>query len=143
MGGRRRLLGAIAAVALVAAACGGGGGGGGNEGPAAVTDPPMATLPADLPVVSCFPDGPFTTAPCSNPIETIFAQVGQNGPFTGVRVTTVGVADCANPREFPAGTPRPTEWWWMVRFDKGDADYGGFVGTGGKLGVLCQPFTAQ
>jgi hypothetical protein len=142
MGGRLRGIGALAAVLLLAAACGGGGGGGDNGG-AVPTDPPTATLPPDLPVISCFPAGPFTTAPCSGPIETIFAQVGENGPFDGVRVTTVGVADCANPREFPAGTPRPTEWWWMVRFDKGGTDYGGFVGTGGKLGVICAPFTSQ
>jgi hypothetical protein len=141
MGHRLRGLGSLAALALLVAACGGGGGGG--NGPGAVTAPPKATLPPDLPIVSCFPNGPFTTAPCSNPIETIFAQVAAEAPFDGVRVTTVGVADCANPREFPSGTPRPTEWWWMVRFDKGGTDYGGFVGTGGKLGVICTPFTAE
>jgi hypothetical protein len=139
--GRVRMVGGVLAVALAAGACGGGGGGGGGAGAGAATAPPKATLPADLPIVSCFPDGPFTTAPCSSPIETIYAQVSDNGPFDGVRVTTVGVADCANPREFPAGTQRPTDWYWMVRFDKGGTDYGGFVGTGGKLGVICAPFT--
>ena len=141
MSRRARGGGILAAAVLLVAACGGGGGGG--AGPAAETPPPQATLPADLPVISCFPKGPFTTAPCSLPIEMIYAQVSENGPFEGVRVTTVGVADCANPREFPAGTPRPSEWFWMVRFDKGGTDYGGFVGTGGRLGTVCAPFTGQ
>jgi hypothetical protein len=139
MGARLRGLGALATVALLAAACGGGGGG---EN-AAPTDPPRATLPADLKVLACLPNGPFTTAPCRNPIETIFAQVSANAPFDGVRVTTVGLADCSNPREWPGETPRPTEWWWMVRFDKGGTDYGGFVGTGGVLGPVCAPFTGE
>lgn len=141
MGHRLRGLGSVVAIALLVAACGGGGGG--DDVAGVPTDPPKASLPADLPVLSCLTAGPFTTAPCSRPIETIFAQVGTNGPFDGVRVTTVGVADCANPREFPAGTPRPTEWWQMVRFEKGGTDYGGFVGTGGKLGAICSPFTAE
>ncbi len=142
MVGRARGGMALAALVVMVAACGGGGSGGGG-GAAAETPPPKATLPADLPVISCFPKGPFTTAPCSKPIETIYAQVSESGPFDGVRVTTVGVADCANPREFPAGTPRPTEWYWMVRFDRGGTDYGGFVGTGGRLGTVCIPFSAE
>lgn len=141
MGGRLGGIGALAVAALLAAACGGGGGGGGQA--AGPTDPPKATLPPDLPVISCFPNGPFTTAPCSGPIETIFAQVSQNAPFDGVRVSTVGVNDCTLPREFAGETPRPTEWWWMVRFDKGGTDYGGFVGTGGKLGEICAPFSGS
>ncbi len=142
MHGRVLAAGAVLLVAMAVAACGGGGGDGGGGGGAA-TAPPKATVPPDLEIISCFPAGPFTTAPCSSPIETIYAQVAANGPFDGVRVTTVGVADCANPREFPAGTPRPETWWWMVRLDKGGTDYGGFVGTGGKLGPVCAPFTGS
>ncbi len=97
----------------------------------------------DLAVLECFPAGPFTTVPCSRAVETIYAQVAANGPYDGVRVRTVGVADCANPREWPAATPRTSEWWQMVRFEKGGTDYGGFVGTGGKLGVICAPFTSE
>lgn len=141
MGARLRGLGALAAAAMLVVACGGGGGE--PEPDAGPTDPPKATLPPDLKVLSCLPNGPFTTAPCSGPIETIFAQVAASGPYDGVRVTTVGLADCANPREWPGETPRPTEWWWMVRFDKGGTDYGGFVGTGGVLGPVCAPFTGQ
>ncbi len=137
---RRMALGV--ALAFAAGACGGGGGGGGG-GAGTPTDVPRATLPPDLPIIACYPDGPFTTAPCSSPIEALYAQVAEDGPFDGVRVTTVGVADCANPREFPAGTPRPTEWYWMVRFDKGGTDYGGFMGTGGRLGTVCAPFTGK
>ncbi len=141
MGHRLRGLGSLVALALLAAACGGGGGGGG--GAAVPTDPPKATLPPDLAVLECFPAGPFTTVPCSRAVETIYAQVAANGPYEVVRVRTVGVADCANPREWPEATPRTSEWWQMVRFDKGGTDYGGFVGTGGKLGVICAPFTSE
>jgi hypothetical protein len=139
MRGSLRGLGLLGAAALLAAACGGGGGGGGG----AATAQPKGSPPADLKVISCFPNGPFTTAPCSRPIGTIYDQVAQYGPFDGVRVTTVGVADCANPREFAASTPRPNEWFWMVRFDKSGTDYGGFVGTGNKLGTVCAPFTGS
>lgn len=131
--------GAVLAVALAVAACGGGGGGGGG----AATAPPKASLPPELPVLSCLPGGPFVTSPCSVPIETMYAQVAANGPFDGVRATVVGVADCANPRVFPSGTERPKQYFWMVRFEKGDTDFGGFVGTGGKLAAVCTPFTAN
>jgi hypothetical protein len=143
MGGRLGGLGALAAVAALLVGCGGGGGGGGGAGQA--TDAPKATLPADLAIISCYSNGPFTTTPCSGPIETIFAQVSSSGPFTGVRVTTVGVNDCAAPRSWAEATPRPAvdEWHWMVRFEKGGEDYGGFVGTGGRLGEICVPFTGQ
>ncbi len=127
-------------VALAVAACGGGGSGNGGG---AATAPPQASLPAELPVVSCLPGGPFVTSPCSVPIRTMYAQVAGNGPFDEVRATVVGVADCANRREFPAGTPRPKEYFWMVRFAKGDTDFGGFVATGGRLALVCAPFTAK
>jgi len=45
--------------------------------------------------------------------------------------------------EFPAATERPKEYFWMVRFAKGDTDFGGFVATGGRLGVVCTPFTGK
>ncbi len=137
--GRIRVSSAVVAVALFAAACGGGGGGGGGGG--AATAPPKASLPPELPVVSCLPGGPFVTSPCSVPIETIYAQVAGDGPFEEVRATVVGVADCANPREFPAGTDRPKEYFWMVRFAKGGTDFGGFVATGGRVALVCEPFT--
>jgi hypothetical protein len=140
MVGRIRAPGAVLALVLVVAACGGGGGGGGGG---AATAPPKASLPAELPVVSCLPGGPFVTSPCSVPIETMFAQVGGNGPFDEARATVVGVADCANPREFPAGTERPKQYYWMVRFDKAGTDYGGFVATGGKIALVCTPFTGK
>ena len=139
--GRGRMPSAVLLVALAVAACGGGGGGGGGGG--AATAPPQASLPAELPVVSCLPGGPFVTSPCSVPIRTMYAQVAGNGPFDEVRATVVGVADCANPREFPAGTPRPKEYFWMVRFAKGDTDFGGFVATGGRLALVCAPFTGR
>ena len=139
--GRGWTPGAVLLVALAVAACGGGGGGGGGGG--AATAPPQASLPAELPVVSCLPGGPFVTSPCSVPIRTMYAQVAGNGPFDEVRATVVGVADCANPREFPTGTPRPKEYFWMVRFAKGDTDFGGFVATGGRLALVCTPFTAK
>lgn len=138
--GRGRMPSAVLLVALAVAACGGGGEGGGEGG--AATAPPQASLPAELPVVSCLPGGPFVTSPCSVPIRTMYAQVAGSGPFDEVRATVVGVADCANPREFPAGTPRPKEYFWMVRFAKGDTDFGGFVATGGRLALVCAPFTA-
>jgi hypothetical protein len=141
MRSRARSIGASLLMAAVVAACGGGGGGGGG----AATAPPRASLPPDLPIVSCFPNGPFTTAPCERPIEAIYALVAASGPFDGVRVTTVGVNDCAAPRDWPSSTPRPAaaDWHWMVRFEKGGTDYGGFVGTGGKIGEICLPFTGQ
>ena len=138
--GRGRMPSAVLLVALAVAACGGGEGGGGGG---AATAPPQASLPAELPVVSCLPGGPFVTSPCSVPIRTMYAQVAGNGPFDEVRATVVGVADCANPREFPAGTPRPKEYFWMVRFAKGDTDFGGFVATGGRLALVCAPFTGK
>lgn len=138
--GRGRIPSAVLLVALVVAACGGGGGGGGGG---AATAPPRASLPPDLPVVSCLPGGPFVTSPCSVPIESVYAQVAANGPFDEVRATVVGVADCANPREFPAGTERPKNYFWMVRFAKGDTDFGGFVATGGRLELVCAPFTGK
>lgn len=143
MGGRLGGLGAVVALVTFVVACGGGGGGGGGGGADLSTDAPRATLPPDLPIVSCYSSGPFTTTPCSGPIETIFAQVNASGPFEGVRVTTVGVNDCAAPRTWPDATPRPTleEWHWMVRFENDGVDYGGFVGTGGRLGEICIPFT--
>ena len=137
--GRIRRASAVVAVALAVVACGGGGGGGGGGG--AATAPPKASLPPDLPVVSCLPGGPFVTSPCSVPIETMYSQVAQNGPFDEVRATVVGVADCANPREFPTATERPKQYFWMVRFDKAGTDYGGFVATGGKIALVCAPFT--
>jgi hypothetical protein len=139
--GRIRGSSVVLAVALVAAACGGGGGGGGGGG--AATAPAKASLPPDLPVVSCLPGGPFVTSPCSVPIETMYAQVAGNGPFDEVRATVVGVADCANPREFPSGTERPKEYFWMVRFDKAGTDFGGYVATGGKIALVCEPFTGS
>ncbi|MFH1474814.1 MAG: hypothetical protein ABIG85_03045 [Chloroflexota bacterium] len=138
--GRGRIPSAVLLVALAVAACGGGGGDGGGGG-ASPTALPQASLPPELPVVSCLPGGPFVTSPCSIPIETMYAQVAANGPFDEVRATVVGVADCANPREFPAATERPKEYFWMVRFAKGDTDFGGFVATGGRLGLVCAPFT--
>ena len=139
MAGRIRKSSVVLAAALAAAACGGGGGGGGG----AATAPPKASLPPELPVVSCLPGGPFATSPCSVPIEEMYAQVAANGPFDEVRATVVGVADCTNPREFPAGTERPKSYFWMVRFNKAGTDYGGFVGTGGKLALICTPYTGQ
>jgi hypothetical protein len=133
-----RASGVLLLVALAIAACGGGAAAG---APGAATAPPKASLPPDLKVVSCLPAGPFTTSPCSGPIETMYAQVAGSGPFDDVRVTVVGVADCANPRTFPAGTAKPKDYFWMVRFRKGDADFGGLVGTGGKLVAVCTPFT--
>jgi hypothetical protein len=141
MRGPARWLGLLVTLGMLATACGGGGGGGGaNAGP---TEPPTATLPADLPIVSCVGSGPFMTTPCGTPIETMYAQVASFGPFSEGRATTVGVMDCANPREFPSGTPKPTDYFWMVRFAKDGTDYGGFVGTGGKLGLVCAPFTGE
>lgn len=140
MQGRAKLLGVVMAAGMLAAACGGGGGGGVAASP---TDPPKATLPPELPVVSCLGAGPFQTTPCGGPIETMYAQVAQYGPFTDVRATTVGVMDCANPREFPAATGKPTEYFWMIRFSKGEEDYGGFIRTGGRLGDICAPFTGK
>lgn len=141
MRGRAQWLGLIAAAGLLAGACGGGGGGGGAN--AVPTEPPKATLPADLPIVSCVGKGPFMTTPCGSSIETVYAQVASFGPFSEVRATTVGVMDCANPREFPSATAKPTDYFWMVRFAKDGMDYGGFVGVGGKLGTVCTPFTGQ
>lgn len=138
--GRWRGLGLLAASVMLAAACGGGGGGGAAASP---TEPPRATLPPDLPVLSCRGEGPFSTVPCGSAIEEMYAQVSSSGPFSGVRATTVGVADCANPRVFAAPTGKPTQWFWMVRFEKDGVDYGGFVGTGGKLGTICTPFTGK
>jgi hypothetical protein len=137
MFGRSRAPIAVLALGLALGACGGGGGGGGGG---AATAPPKASLPPDLPVVACLPGGPFATSPCSVPIETMYAQVASFGPFDEARATVVGVADCAAPREFPSGTPRPKQYYWMVRFDKSGTDYGGFVATGGKIALVCTPY---
>ena len=140
MGARARGLGLVVTSMLLVAACGGGGGPAGTARP---TEPAKASLPPDLPVISCIGDGPFRSTPCGSYIEEIYAQVAASGPFSEVRATTVGVADCANPRQFPSETGKPKDWYWMVRFNKDGTDYGGFVGTGGRLGVICTPFTGQ
>lgn len=137
--GVRRLT-VLTALAVALAACGGANAGGGGDAGAA-TAPAKETLPPDLKVTSCVPSGPYIAGNCSNPIETMFAQVSSKGPFDEVRVTVVGSMDCANPREFPAGTPNPKDYYWMVRFAHGGTDFGGFVGAGGKLGTICTPFT--
>lgn len=140
VGGVRRLT-ALTALAVALAACGGANNGVGGGGGGAATAPAKETLPPDLKVTSCVPTGPYIAGKCSDPIETIFAQVSSKGPFDEVRVTVVGTMDCANPREFPAATPNPKAYYWMVRFAKGGTDSGGFVGAGGKLGTICTPFT--
>jgi hypothetical protein len=125
-------------VASLLAACGGSGGP--TPKP---TEPPKATLPPDLKVASCIPSGPFVTAHCEDPIETIFAQVGGAANFTEVRVTVTGSEDCAMPRQLAEKTPKPEKYFWMVRFTDGQQDWGGFVGQGGVLGKVCKPFTSQ
>jgi hypothetical protein len=127
----------IALLAAVTSSCGGGG------ATPAPTAPPKATLPPGLKVVSCVPSGPFVTARCEDPIETIFAQVAGAANFTEVRVSVVGSEDCGMPRQLAEKTPKPQKYFWMVRFTDGKQDYGGFVGQGGVLGLICKPFTSQ